>query len=142
MAHEKRAIQDQEDIISAEQANLVQLQAIADATQEEIDGIREIKDELSQKLVELNALQRDESEPVSDPEAPSPKLADLVQSAEHLLLADREGMAVDGAFVRQLLHFVVSMGKKGEETTDQAVRRQPSVTRWVQPAATRTDVAL
>ena len=85
--------------------------------------------------MELNALQRDELEPVSVPEAPSPKLADLVQSAEHLLLADREGMAVDGAFLRQLVQFVVSMGKKVEGLAGQAVLRQTSITRWVQPAA-------
>ena len=84
--------------------------------------MREFKDEISRRLVELNAVRRDESESefgqAKDPGASAPQLADFVQGAEQLLNADRAGMAVDGEFVRQMLNFIVSMGKKGEEPTD------------------------
>ena len=64
-----------------------------------------------------------------------------MQNAELMLLADRAGMAIDGDFVRQLLSFVVSIGKEEKEPVGQAVPRQTPITRWAQPAAPKTDTA-
>ena len=61
MARDEQAISDQEEEIAAQQAKLVQLQADADATREQIRGNSEDRVELSQRLAKLNEIQHDEN---------------------------------------------------------------------------------
>ena len=64
MAKEEQAVRDKDEEIAAIQAERVQLQAVADATSEEIKGIHEDRAELSQRLAKLNAVQEQQT-PVS-----------------------------------------------------------------------------
>ena len=49
-----------------QQAKLVQLQLVADATREKIRGLKEDKDELTQRLAKLTKVHRDDTPPAAD----------------------------------------------------------------------------
>ena len=107
VAREEQAIADQRGEISRQQAVLVELQAAADATMQEIRDIDDTRAEMSKRLDQLNAERvrgtATECDVVDDP-PPECNLSALVQGGRNLLQADSERAAVDGAFIRQLLN--------------------------------------
>ena len=88
VAREEQAIADQRGEISRQQAVLVELQAAADATMEEIRDIDDVRAEMSKRLDQLNAERVrgaiTECDTIDDP-PPACDLSALAQGARNLL---------------------------------------------------------
>ena len=91
---------------------MVELQAAADASMEEIRDIDDTKAEMSRQLDQLNAERvrgaATEGDTVDDP-PPACDLSALAQGARNLPQADSAGAPMDGAFVRQLLNLILRL---------------------------------
>ena len=134
LAANERDIAEQREEISRQQAKLVELQATADATAQEIREVDATRAELSRRLDQLNSqrAQCPTSQPADDAgDQSNPNMDSIKLGAMQLLEADRNGAPVDGSFVRQLLNLLLQM-QPGPHAGAQS---SPPIVTMVQPVA-------